>query len=65
MDKLRNKLYGLCGDAQTKAGIAILIEFYINNLGWTEKRAIEYAIELFENGTIEQIKIIGGNDDEN
>lgn len=65
MDKLRNKLYDLCGDKQTKAGIAILIEFYINELGWTEKRAIEYAIELFENGTIEQIKIIGGNENDN
>lgn len=47
-------------------GIDLLIDYYIKSLGWSRKQAIEYAIELFDNGTIDAIKVIngkGGNDD--
>jgi hypothetical protein len=47
-------------------GIELLIDYYIKSLGWSKEQAIEYAIGLFENGTIDSIKVIngkGGNDD--
>lgn len=47
-------------------GIELLIDYYIKSLGWSKEQAVEYAIGLFENGTIDSIKVIngkGGNDD--
>ena len=47
-------------------GIELLIDYYIKRLGWSKEQAVEYAIGLFENGTIDSIKVIngkGGNDD--
>ena len=47
-------------------GIELLIDYYIKTLGWSKEQAVEYAIRLFENGTIDSIKVIngkGGNDD--
>ena len=47
-------------------GIELLIDYYIKSLGWPKEQAVEYAIGLFENGTIDSIKVIngkGGNDD--
>ena len=46
--------------------IELLIDYYIKSLGWSKEQAVEYAIGLFENGTIDSIKVIngkGGNDD--
>jgi len=36
-----------------------LIKYYMDSLHWTEKESIEYALKLFHDGTIEQIKFIG------
>ena len=47
-------------------GIELLIDYYIKSLGWSKEQAVEYAIGLFENGTIDSIKVIngkGGNGD--
>ncbi|WP_264230096.1 hypothetical protein [Acholeplasma laidlawii] len=47
-------------------GINLLIDYYIKSLGWSKEQAVEYAIGLFEDGTIDFIKVIngkGGNDD--
>jgi len=47
-------------------GINLLIDYYIKSLGWSKEQAVEYAIGLFEDGTIDSIKVIngkGGNDD--
>jgi hypothetical protein len=47
-------------------GINLLIDYYIKSLGWSKEQTVEYAIGLFEDGTIDSIKIIngkGGNDD--
>ena len=47
-------------------GINLLIDYYIKSLGWSKEQAVEYAIRLFEDGTIDSIKVIngkGGNDD--
>lgn len=48
-------------------GIEHLIEYYQKALGWSEQQAIEYALKLFEDGTIDSIMVIskkGGNDDD-
>lgn len=47
-------------------GINLLIDYYIKSLCWSKEQAVEYAIGLFEDGTIDSIKVIngkGGNDD--
>ena len=60
-----NELYEICDKTNTsRTGIEHLIKYYIESLGWTEEKAIEYAIGLFHNGTIEQIKFIGKDGEE-
>ena len=64
-DQLRKQLYNLCDETKTsRSGIDYLVNYYINSLGWTEEKALEYAISLFHNGTIEQIKLIGKDGNE-
>lgn len=63
MDNLKEKLLKLFKEHKTSdEGINYLINYYINSLGWTEEEAIKYTIKLFDNGSIDEIKIIGGND---
>lgn len=63
MKDLKQQLLKLCEKHKTSTeGINCLIKYYINSLGWTEDEAIRYAIKLFDNGTIDEIKIIGGTD---
>ena len=45
----------------TKEGISqkaihTLLDYYTDNLEWSMQRAVDYAVELFENGTIALIK---------
>lgn len=57
---LREELYKLCDETNTRrSGIDFLLNYYINNLGWSEETAIQHAIDLFHNGAITQIKIMG------
>lgn len=59
-EKIRIQLYKLCEETKTsKDGIDYLVNYYIHSLGWSEEKALEYAISLFKSGTIEKIKIIG------
>lgn len=59
------ELYRICEETNTsKSGMAYLVNYYINSLGWSEMEATEYAISLFHNGTIEQIKLIGKDGNE-
>lgn len=61
----REQLNQKCEETQTsQKGIEILIDYYINSLGWSEQQAIDYAYSLFDNGTIEQIKMIGKDGEE-
>ena len=54
---LRDELYRLCDKHETsREGIDYLIKYYMTSLGWTEEHSLEYAIGLFNNGTIQQIK---------
>ncbi len=65
MSELREKLYKICDEAKTsRSGMDFLVDYYINSLGWSEERAVEYAISLFHNGTIQQIKFIGKHGEE-
>lgn len=67
MSENKEKLKELCLAKGAKIqGIELLIEYYQKSLGWTEQKAIEYALKLFEEGTIDSIMVIskkGGNDD--
>lgn len=60
LKELKAKLDRICEDTNTsKKGIRCLVDYYIISLGWTEEQAVQYAITLFENGTIDTIKVIG------
>lgn len=59
-EELRKQLDDLCEKSQTsKSGMAYLVNYYINSLGWSEEEAVKYAIGLFKNGTIQEIKLFG------
>lgn len=60
MSEERKKLYEMCEKTQTsKTGMEKLVEYYISSLGWSEEEACKYALGLFKDGTITQIKLIG------
>lgn len=60
MENKREQLYKLCDETNTsRSGMDYLVNYYISSLGWSEEKAVEYAISLFHNGTITQIKLIG------
>lgn len=59
-NELREQLYKICDETKTsRSGMDYLVNYYVNSLGWSEEEAIQYAIGLFHNGTIQQIKLIG------
>lgn len=67
MNNLKEKLLKLCEQHKTSTEVInylinYYINYYINSLGWTEEEVIKYTIKLFDNGTIDEIKIIGGTD---
>lgn len=68
MSENKQKLIELCKAKGAKIqGIEHLIEYYQKSLGWTKQQAIEYALKLFKDGTIDFIMVIskeGGNDDD-
>lgn len=68
MSDYKQKLIELCkAKGAMIQGIEYLIEYYKKSLGWSEKQAVEYALKLFEDGTIDSIMVIskkGGNDDD-
>ena len=41
-------------------GYKKLIDYYMQSLKWSEQKAIKYCIGLFKNGTINEIKMVGG-----
>lgn len=58
----RNRLFEMCEKTSTSIdGMSTLVDYYIRSLGWSEKQACEYALGLFRNGTIQNIKITFGN----
>ena len=62
VDELRVELKAACEKYDTRySGMEYLVNYYINSLNWTEKEALQYAVDLFKNGRIEQIKFIGND----
>lgn len=58
-NELKVKLYKLVDDTNTsRKGIDFLVNYYIQSLGWSEDEAIKYAVKLFEDGVIDEIKVI-------
>ena len=63
--ELRKKLEAICESTETRlSGIEFLLKYYTDTCGWTEKEALNHTIGLFENGTIDQIKLFGKNGEE-
>lgn len=62
-NELRTRLYELVDRTNTsRKGIDYLVNYYITSLGWSEDEAIKYAIKLFEDGVIDEIKVINGKE---
>lgn len=60
VEELRQKLKEICEETNTRlSGMEHLVNYYVNSLNWSEEQAIEYAIGLFHNGTIREIKLLG------
>lgn len=63
--ELRKKLAAICERTRTRlSGIEVLLKYYTETCGWTEEEALNHTIGLFENGTIDQIKLFGKNVEE-
>lgn len=61
--QLKEKLALICKTTDTsEKGINLLLEYYQKILGWSEEKAIAYIIDLFENSTIDAIKVLGTGD---
>lgn len=55
------KLIQYCKDTQTsQAGVLTLLRYYTDTLGWGMQASLDYVVGLFENGTIQKIKELGG-----
>lgn len=60
IEELRQKLKDTCEKTETSLkGMELLVNYYQNDLHWSEEKALKYALGLFRNGTISKIKLIG------
>ena len=60
VEELRKELEETCIKTETSLnGMLAIKEYYTQSLGWSERKAIEYCITLFDKGTIEKIKLFG------
>ena len=65
VEELRKELQRICQETNTRlSGMEFLVNYYIKDLGWSEEKSLQYAIDLFHNGTITQIKLIGKDGEE-
>lgn len=65
VEELKIELKETCEKYNTRlSGIEFMVNYYIESLHWTEKESLEYALKLFNNGTISQIKLIGKDGNE-
>lgn len=64
--QLWQELKDTCEKTNTRlTGMEHLVkEYYMKQLGWDEQKALEYAISLFHNGTIQEIKLLGKDGEE-
>jgi hypothetical protein len=60
MGKTLEDLKEICRQTNTSySGIEFLLKYYQESLHWPLDKASAYVIELFENGTIDSIKVLG------
>ena len=60
LPEVRTPLFEMCEKSDTSlSGMNYLVDYYVDSLGWSEKEAVNYAIGLFHNGTIREIKLFG------
>lgn len=60
MGKILEDLKEICKQTNTSySGIEFLLKYYQESLHWPLDKASAYVIELFENGTIDSIKVLG------
>ena len=65
IEKLREQLTEICRKPNTSySGMEYLVKYYISDLHWSEEKAIKYAIGLFHNGTIREIKLLNSDGEE-
>ncbi|MGI6593491.1 MAG: hypothetical protein ACOX24_00160 [Christensenellales bacterium] len=65
IEELRKELKETCEKTKTThSGMQHLIDYYMTDLKWSEAEAIEYALNLFHNGTIERIRFFGKDGEE-
>lgn len=63
IEELRIDLENLIiSKGQTMENYEKLLNYYQISLGWSEKKAIEYIIELFDKGVIDKIIVLGKGD---
>ena len=63
IEELRIDLENLIiSKGQTMENYEKLLYYYQSSLGWSEKKAIEYIIELFDKGVIDKIIVLGKGD---
>lgn len=56
VEELKQKTIKKCEETGVNFdGVQKLICFYMDNLFWNEEKAYEYALQLFENGTIQTL----------
>lgn len=56
----RIPLFEMCEKNRTSLrGMNHLVDYYVKSAGMSEKEAVDYAIGLFHNGTIQEIQFIG------
>lgn len=62
--KLEIELHNLIVMSKTnEEGYKKLIDYYMQSLKWSEQKAVKYCIGLFKNGTIDEIKVLGGTNE--
>jgi len=60
MGKTLEDLKEICRQTNTSySGIEFLLKYYQESLHWPLDKASAHVIELFENGTIDSIKVLG------
>ena len=65
ISKDRYELYKKCIETNTRiSGIDFLINYYREGFRWTEKECCNHIINLFKNGTIDEIKVLGKDEKE-
>lgn len=64
VEKLKEQLLKLIeSKGQSMKNYESLLKYYQSQLGWSEEKALEYVISLFDNGTMDEIIALGKGDE--